>query len=177
MDDETDTVRRIYRAHRSELVCYLMQKHRLNEADAEDLVQVVFERFAVRADDDQVANVRAYLYRMANNAAIDRARRQQVQRRHAELTAAEEPEQASGPEHWMEQHQRLGLLARVLWGMPKKRRELLLMSRFDGLSFAEIARRVGLSETVVRKHINNALADCHRAVFSQQESGASGDQQ
>jgi hypothetical protein len=28
---------------------------------------------------------------------------------------------------------------------------------------------VGLSETVVRKHVNNALADCHKALMSTQE--------
>jgi len=36
------------------------------------------------------------------------------------------------------------------------------MNRFDGLSYAEIARRVDLSETVVRKHVTKALIDCQK---------------
>ena len=75
--------------------------------------------------------------------------------------------QALGPEREVEGKQRLGIISRALWGMPKKRRQLLMMSRFDGLSYAEIARQVGLSETVVRKHISNALADCHKALQAQ----------
>lgn len=41
------------------------------------------------------------------------------------------------------------------------------MNRFDGLSYAEIARRVDLSETVVRKHVTKALIDCQKALQAQ----------
>jgi RNA polymerase sigma-70 factor (ECF subfamily) len=38
------------------------------------------------------------------------------------------------------------------------------MHRFDGLSYAQISRMVGLSETVVRKHVAKALLDCQKAL-------------
>lgn len=168
---DSDAIREIYQLHNAELRQYLVLKHRLNMADAEDIVQQVFARFADTADAQLPDNPRAYLYKMVSNAAIDRGRRLQVQTRFAELESAQEPDAAQGPEQLVEQRQRLGLLARILWGMPKKRRQLLLMSRFDGLSFAEISRRVGLSESVVRKHINNALADCHKAMSNDAGAG------
>jgi RNA polymerase sigma-70 factor (ECF subfamily) len=68
------------------------------------------------------------------------------------------------PDRVFEGNRRLGIIAKALWGMPKKRSELLMMNRFDGLSYAEIARRVNLSETVVRKHVSRALADCQKAL-------------
>ena len=61
----------------------------------------------------------------------------------------------------------LTIVAKALWDMPKKRRKLLVMNRFDGLSYAEIARRVDLSETVVRKHVTKALIDCQKALQAQ----------
>ena len=58
----------------------------------------------------------------------------------------------------------LGLISSALWSMPHKRRRLLLMNRVDGLSYAEIARREGLSATVVKKHVAKALAGCQQAL-------------
>ena len=42
-----------------------------------------------------------------------------------------------------------------------------MMNRLDGMSYAHIARTVGLSETVVRKHVTKALLDCHKALQAQ----------
>jgi DNA-directed RNA polymerase specialized sigma24 family protein len=71
------------------------------------------------------------------------------------------------PERIHDGKRQLGLVVKALWGMPKKRRRLLLMNRFDGQSYAQIARTVGLSETVVRKHVTKALLDCQKALQAQ----------
>jgi RNA polymerase sigma-70 factor (ECF subfamily) len=112
-------------------------------------------------------NPRAFLYKSCINLAIDMKRRNRVRQGYAEsLSSGEGPEEATslGPERLAESSERLGIVSRALWNMPGKRRKLLLMSRFDGLSYAEIARQVGLSETAVRKHISKALADCQKAL-------------
>ncbi len=44
------------------------------------------------------------------------------------------------------------------------------MHRFDNLSYAEIARSLDLSESVVRKHISKALADCQKALAGTNQS-------
>ena len=46
-----------------------------------------------------------------------------------------------------------------------------MMNRFDGMSYAQIARTVGLSETVVRKHVAKALVDCQKALQTQMDQG------
>ena len=68
------------------------------------------------------------------------------------------------PERIVDGQHDLRVVGQALRQMPPKRRKILIMSRFDGLSYAEIARREGLSETVVRKHIGKALRDCQRAM-------------
>ena len=77
-----------------------------------------------------------------------------------ESTAVEE----LGPERVFEGNRQLDTLAKALWAMPIKRRKLLIMNRFDGLSYAEIARRVGLSETSVRREISKGLIECQKAL-------------
>jgi len=151
-----------YREHHSELCRYAANKFGLAEAEAEDLVQQAFARFAPQFETVEVENVRAFLYRAVNNAAIDQLRRTQVRRSFAQAVQGD-PEReidSLSPERAVAGRQLLGLISRVLWSMPHKRRRLLLMNRVDGLSYAEIARREGLSATVVKKHVAKALAAC-----------------
>lgn len=157
-------IRGLYQQYQEELCRYLMHKYQLPSGEAEDIVQTAFVRFAALEDPQAVENARAFLYRVVSNVFVDLQRRNQVKNRYSEMNAVEEEASVPGPERVLEGRQRLGILSRALWGMPKKRRQLLLMNRFDGLSYAEIARRVGLSESVVRKHVNRALADCHAAL-------------
>ncbi|KKL56715.1 hypothetical protein LCGC14_2242670, partial [marine sediment metagenome] len=109
---------------------------------------------------------RAFLYRSCSNIAIDQIRRRQVQLRYAQGVIDSEANSTEelSPEREVESRQRLGIVSRAMSAMPGKRRKLLIMHRFDGLSYAEIARRVNLSESVVRKHISKALADCQKAL-------------
>lgn len=151
-----------YREHRAELCRYAVNKFGLAEAEAEDLVQSAFARFAPQFEALDIENVRAFLYRAVGNAAIDQLRRSQVRRGFAQQVQGD-PEReidSLGPERVMAGRQLLDLIRRALWDMPNKRRRLLLMNRVDGLSYAEIARREGLSETVVKKHVAKALAAC-----------------
>lgn len=164
----------LYQQHRTELCRYLVHKTRLNAVEAEDVVQSAFARFSAIDSPQTVQNPRAYLYKVAMNLAIDHQRRHQVQDNYMQAVVDDQASaSAPGPEQVVDGRQRLGILSRALWCMPKKRRQLLLMSRFDGLSFAEIGRQVGLSESVVRKHISNALADCHKALHARDSAGAS----
>ena len=68
------------------------------------------------------------------------------------------------PERIADGRQRLKILADAIGNMPEARRKYLLMNRFENLSFAEISRRVGLSESMVRKHVKNALEDCQNSL-------------
>ncbi|MEM7191050.1 MAG: sigma-70 region 4 domain-containing protein, partial [Pseudomonadota bacterium] len=53
---------------------------------------------------------------------------------------------------------------KTLEAMPAKRRRILILARVEGLSFAEIARRTGLSPTAVKKHAARAMVDLDAAL-------------
>ena len=153
-----------YLQYHEELCRAVIKKFDVNYTEAEDVVQTAFIRYTESTA--PVLNPRAFLYKVCSNIAIDQIRRRDVQNGYARSVAAIEPESAEeiGPERQLEAIQRFGIISRALRAMPGKRRRLLMMSRFDGLSYAEIARRVNLSETVVRKHIAKALAGCQCAL-------------
>ena len=154
----------IYLQYHEELCRAVIKKFSVSHTEAEDVVQTAFIRYTESVA--PIVNPRAFLYKTCSNIAIDQIRRRDVQIGYARSVVEIEtgPMEEIGPERQLEARQRLGIISRALWAMPGKRRRLLMMNRFDGLSYAEISRRVNLSETVVRKHIAKALAGCQCAL-------------
>jgi RNA polymerase sigma factor (sigma-70 family) len=149
-----------YLQYNEELCRGVIRKFSVSRTEAEDVVQSAFIRYTESGA--SVVNPRAFLYKTCSNIAIDQIRRGDVRSSYARSVAEIEFESVGeiGPERQTEARQRLDIVSKALSAMPDKRRKLLMMSRFDGLSYAEIARQVNLSETVVRKHIAKALAGC-----------------
>ena len=80
-----------------------------------------------------------------------------------------QPEDAAGAISDEEAVDRSALEAR-LWEavdrLPAKRRELLLMSKRDGLSYEQIAEATGLSVNTVRNQISRALQSLRNSADS-----------
>jgi RNA polymerase sigma-70 factor, ECF subfamily len=135
----------LYRAHGRSLWAYL---YRLtgNAADADDLLQEAYCRLlatpmATRED----AQLRAYLFRVATNAATDLWRRGGRGTRRAEPLTAET---ASGGDH----AQAIALkqdMARTFRELKPQERTLLWLAHVEGTPHAEIAEAVGLKAASV----------------------------
>ena len=163
-DDSNVQIQGVYLEYQEELCAAVIKKFDVSRSEAEDIVQTAFIRYTEASA--AIESPRAFLYKTCSNICIDQMRRRQVQLNYARSvvdTGLGVVDEVS-PERLLEGEQRLGVISRALWAMPHKRRQLLMMSRFDGLSYAEIARQVHLSETVVRKHIAKALAGCQQAL-------------
>lgn len=154
----------IYLQYHEELCQAIVRKFNDSYAEAEDVVQTAFIRYAESST--PILNPRAFLYKVCSNIAIDQIRQRDVQRSYARAVVdmGVDSTEEIGPERQLDAAQRLAVISSALWSMPGKRRRLLMMNRFDGLSYAEISRRVNLSETVVRKHVAKALAGCQCAL-------------
>ncbi len=109
-----------------------------------------------------IDNERAYIYRVARNLAVDTMRRES---RLAAWQSGGEDEaviadSAPSPERVMIGRDRLEHLNAALAALPPKARLALLMFRVDGLSHAQIATRLKVSESMVAKYIAQALRHC-----------------
>lgn len=156
-----------YRAFHAELLKFL-GKRLGSSADAADLAQDAFTQWLDWRDRDQVRQPRAFLFQIARNLLRDHWRRQQV--RGAVDGEGEQAletmvdEQGASPLEQVEQHQRLRLLASALDDLSPRRREAFVLHKFDGLSQAEVAARMGISLSMVEKHIACALLHCKQRV-------------
>lgn len=156
-----DILKGLFLAHRGELQAYLMKQLRNAEAAA-DLTQETFLRYAERgpAAVASIANERSYLYRTAHNLAVDYIRQQS--RRRTDLTAgdafAEIADDRPSLEEEAAARQRLAQLSAILSDLPDLTREIFVLNRLEGLTYAQVAARLSISDSSVQKHLAKALA-------------------
>ena len=160
----------LYRAHWNGLCRYVRGQFGAGPPEPEDVVQSTFARFAA-ADTACIENPQAFLYTTARHLVIDYRRRALRGRAYEQVLEASSPEASVyelSPENVLLQTERFRILAEALERMPLRRRRLVLLNRFEGLSYGEIGERFGMSAENVRKHIERTLAECLRALDSAQ---------
>lgn len=131
-------------------------------AAAEDLVQDLYVRLASLELADPVESPSAFLYRVAINLMLDRGRgdrrsdlREQAwQESRGQFIAGAAAMDEPSPEDAAGARQRLRRLIQAVEGLPPKTRRAFELHKFEGLSQAETARRLG----VTRKTVENQLA-------------------
>jgi len=153
-------VRELFLAHRQGLQAYLTGKLRDAEAAA-DLTQEVFARFAARERASGAAAIvsdRFYLYRMARNLAVDHLRRQ----RHGfDVSVSPDAldriaDQMPSPERTAHGTGDVRRVRAALAELPERTRQIVCLARLEGLTQREVARRLGISESSVTKHLAKA---------------------
>jgi RNA polymerase sigma factor (sigma-70 family) len=112
-----------------------------------------------------IRNPEAYLYTVASNLGKEHARQEHkdaavldiddplVQQQLSELPAF------AGQ---LDTEQRIRRLREVLQQLPPKCRAAVVLQYWHGLSYEEIAQRLGVSTHMVKKHLSQALLHCRR---------------
>jgi RNA polymerase sigma factor (sigma-70 family) len=152
----------LYRDSRDDLFAYVAGLLRDRHA-AEDVTALAFERAYRRRSrfDSDRGSRRAWLFAIARNAALDELRRR---RRQAELSREPADEATSEmPEDAAEVGARRAALREAMSALSARERELIALKFFAGLSNAEIASVIGVSES-------NAGTRLHRVVTKLREA-------
>jgi RNA polymerase sigma factor (sigma-70 family) len=128
---------------------------RTGGADIDDVVQETYAILAGLPTVAQIHNPRAYAFQVAQTVVLQRLRRAAIVR----IDAVEEIERLSisndepSPEQLVSDRQELRQVAMLIAALPPKCRQAFLLRKVEGLSQREIARRMGVSEGTVEKHI------------------------
>ena len=103
----------------------------------------------------------AFIFRTALNIATDKRREASRRASLAEILAVTRlAEGAQDLSREMEARLELEVLKRALAELPPRRRAIFIAARVDGISHEEIARRFGLSRTMVQKELRRAIDHC-----------------
>jgi RNA polymerase sigma-70 factor (ECF subfamily) len=129
---------RLYDEHSQPLFAFLLNLTR-DEADTRDLLQEIFIKLA--RDGQLLAGVRderAFLIRLAHNAAIDLMRRRGTRDRTKENFAAEIISPFA-PTSDPDEHTYRAELSKALAELPEEQRAVVHLKLWEGLTFEEIA--------------------------------------
>lgn len=129
-------------------------------ADAEEMVQDLFVRLLRRADLLSLENVDGYVFEAAANMARDRGRYEQArgQGRHVGIDDLVAQSEAPGAEQIVAGKQRLKKMLKALNALPPRARQVVILRRFENLTYLQIAARLGISVSAVEKHMARAMA-------------------
>lgn len=155
-------VEELYRRSAPSFVRLLAARTRRRE-DSADLVQSIFARLLARARGGGLESADAYLARMAANEAVSHSRRA---RRDLELAErfAEAGEASVDPHRQLETRDMLRRIEAAVARLKPRTRAIFLAHRLEGLSYAEIAGRMGLTVKGVEKQMSKAMAHIDRTV-------------
>ena len=157
-------VERLFAEHGRALQAYLYRRLRI-KAEAPDLAQEVYLRMLRVSDPDAIRNPQLYLYTVASNLVKENAvlelRRGEpleldeamVQQRLGELPALEEE---------LQSRQMSERLNAALDELPARWRTALVLQYRYGLTYTQIADRLGVSSSMVKKYLAQGLSHCRR---------------
>lgn len=155
----------IYDAYHAELYRYA---YRLlgSEQDAEDLVGEAFYRFlrALSAGGGPRDHLRAYLYRVVHNLAVDRHRRGHDRRLNApeeRAVLAAEDNPAAEAENAIQQ----GQARAALWRLTPEQRQVIVLKFFQGLNNEEVAEVLNKPVGAVKSLQHRALNTLRRILI------------
>ncbi|HEY5237948.1 MAG TPA: RNA polymerase sigma factor [Rhizomicrobium sp.] len=131
-----------------------------NESDIKDLRQDVYAEVYEEAKKEIPRPAKPFVFTVARNLLIDRARRAQVVSIDAvaDLDALGIAVDEPGPDRSVMARQELHQLQSALNRLPHRWRDAVIMRKIECLSRQEIAARMGIAEATVSQHLAAGMA-------------------
>ena len=143
---------------------------------SEDLVQSVFERMLkYRTTYSGKGAFTTWMFSIARNAHIDHYRREK-RRKEDEILDEEQiaSESSAGYLEMDERHQKKILLEKALEQLDEDKKEVVILSRFEGLRYQEIAEIQGVTESAVKVRMFRAMKELKQIVTTLSEEYSNG---
>lgn len=150
----------LYRDYSGWLFGWLRRRLGGNTADAADLVQDTYVRLIDSGRYPRAGEHRAFLTQIARGLVIDLHRRRRLEAAYLEALAARPEEVAPSSEQHTLVLDTLIRIDEALDRLPARVSRAFLLSRFEGLTYHQVAARLGVSHGAVRKYMLKATQAC-----------------
>ncbi len=140
-------------------ILYLHAYNKLRDREeAKDILQELFITIWNKRKELAInISLPAYLYSAIRNRVFKKMASNTLKTRYAESIQESIKNHECITDHLTRQNQLAALIESEIHSLPPKMREVFLLSRKSHLSHKEIAHHLQISETTVKKQVNNAL--------------------
>ncbi|USX18613.1 sigma-70 family RNA polymerase sigma factor [Oxalobacteraceae bacterium OTU3REALA1] len=153
-------VETLYHDHHTWLRGWL-QRRLNNSSDASDLAQDTFVNVITTGYAGDIREPRPFLATIARRLLAHRHRRHVLENAYLEALAALPDAHVPAPEQRLMAVEALQDIDRALAGLPRAVREAFLLAQLEGLTYDQIAARLGVSASSVKQYLTRA----NRQVF------------
>jgi RNA polymerase sigma factor (sigma-70 family) len=148
----------LYRRYSVALRSFLARR-RLSREDVADIVQETFSRVLKARNIEEINNPKAFLFQVATNVRLnaEKHRRYGIEQAVGAFPveiASEDP----GPFGRLKSEQELEIVRAALEELQPQCRQAFVMNRFEHMTFRQIAAELGLSVSMIEKHVSHAIA-------------------
>lgn len=136
-----------------------------SSVEALDLAQEVYSRVLNAGRQRVIQDPEAYLFTVARHLLEEHAVAERRRSQHADL---EDPAVLAmlsiepAVEHEIDRQRMAGVLHQAFDGLSPPCQATLLLAYEEGLSYREIAERLGVSKPMIQKYLAQAIAHCRR---------------
>jgi RNA polymerase sigma-70 factor (ECF subfamily) len=150
----------VYRRYHPALHAFLARSSRVPH-DADDLAQEVYLRLArMSGTEAPLRSPKAFLFKTATNLLRDRSRRSHTRMSNASVPThdLEIQDTREEPSRVLESRQQLSAVARAVEALKPTTQRAFLLNRLEAKSYTQIAAEMGISISMVEKHVSAAIA-------------------
>ena len=136
-----------------------LRRTRLGNEDIEDIVQESYCKMAQLDSVDHIQSPRGYFFTVAKNIALARIRRARIVRIDSveEIDRLQIISERPSPEQEAVSRDELNRLFRLIAALPERCRKIFEMRKIQGLPQKDIAKHMGLSETIIENEAAKGL--------------------
>ncbi len=163
-DERRGFVEKLFAEHRRALQSYFHRRIR-TKSDAPDLAQEVYVRMLRVSDPEAIRDPQLYLYTVASNLVKEHSvldRRQASSLDIDEVSVRQALGELPSMESRLQEAEMVERLGMTLEQLPPRWRTALILQYRYGLTYQEIADRLGVSANMVKKYLAQGLGHCRR---------------
>lgn len=131
-----------------------------NASDASDLAHDTFLRVMTARNQAPIREPRSYLSSIARALLIDKVRRRAIEQAYLQALALRPEPVDVSPEIRLSIFEMLVSVDALLDELGPRTREIFLAVQLEGLAYAAVAERFGVSVTTVKNHLVRAMTHC-----------------
>lgn len=156
-EGDQDAFHAIYYHYAPRLYGKLLKTLHSEDLASEILQEVFLTIWQKRALIDPSRSFRSYLFKIADNLAIELFRRSNRSQAVMDRLLAASIDHYTHTEEWLEQKEKAGLLHKAIEALPPQRKTVFILCKLEGKSHEEVARMLDISPSTVNNHIVKAM--------------------